>query len=57
MPEALALDHKSHGGSTRNEFNQRCSLFLGYRHLDVDYWDGGFLFDTGMNGTLLGFSN
>lgn len=37
------------------EFKQRYSLFLGYRHLSVDYRDGGFIYDTNMNGMLLGF--
>ena len=37
------------------EFKQRYSLFLGYRHLSVDYRDGGFIYDTNTNGMLLGF--
>jgi hypothetical protein len=37
------------------EFKQRYSLFLGYRHLSVDYRNGGFIYDMGMSGTLLGF--
>lgn len=37
------------------EFKQRYSLFLGYRRLSVDYRDGGFVYDTNMNGMLLGF--
>jgi hypothetical protein len=38
------------------EFKQRYSLFLGYRHLSVDYRNGGFIYDVGLSGTLLGFS-
>jgi hypothetical protein len=38
------------------EFKQRYSLFLGYRRLSVDYRDGGFIYDTNMNGMLLGFA-
>jgi hypothetical protein len=38
------------------EFKQRYSLFLAYRRLSVDYRDGGFVYDTNMNGTLLGFA-
>ncbi len=38
------------------EFKQRYSVFLGYRRLSVDYRDGGFIYDTNMNGALVGFS-
>jgi hypothetical protein len=38
------------------EFKQRYSTFLGYRRLSVDYRDGGFVYDTNMNGVLLGFA-
>ena len=38
------------------EFKQKYSLFLGYRRLSVDYRDGGFIYDTNMNGMLLGFA-
>jgi hypothetical protein len=37
------------------EFKQRYSVLLGYRYLDVDYKNGGFLFDTHMSGLLAGF--
>jgi hypothetical protein len=29
---------------------------LAYRRLDVDYRNNGFLFDTKMNGVMLGFA-
>ena len=38
------------------EIKQKYSLSLGYRHLSVDYRDGGFVYDTNMNGMLLGFA-
>lgn len=38
------------------EFKKRYSLFLGYRRLSVDYRDGGFIYDSNMNGVLLGFA-
>jgi hypothetical protein len=38
------------------EFKQKYSLLLGYRYLDVDYKNGGFLYDTHMNGLLTGFA-
>jgi hypothetical protein len=38
------------------EFKQRFSLFVGYRRLSVDYRNGGFIYDTNMNGTLLGLA-
>jgi hypothetical protein len=37
-------------------FKQKYALFVGYRRLSVDYRDGGFIYDTNMNGMLLGFS-
>ena len=37
------------------EFKKRYSLFLGYRRLDIDYRSEGVIFDTKMNGALLGF--
>ena len=43
-------------GGAGKEIKQRYSLFLGYRRLSVDYRDGGFIYDTNMNGILLGFS-
>jgi hypothetical protein len=36
------------------EIKQKYSLVLAYRRLDVDYHNGGFLFDTSMHGLLLG---
>jgi hypothetical protein len=41
-------------GGAGKEIKQRYSLFLGYRRLSVDYRDGGFIYDTNMNGILLG---
>jgi hypothetical protein len=38
------------------EFKQKYSLLLAYRRLDVDYRNNGFLFDTKMNGVMLGFA-
>ena len=38
------------------EFRQKYSVFLGYRRLSVDYRDSTFIFDTNMNGALLGFA-
>jgi len=38
------------------EFKQKYSMFLGYRHLSVDYRDGGFIYNANMNGMLLGFA-
>lgn len=38
------------------EFKQRYSTFIGYRHLSVDYRDGGFIYNPNMNGILLGFA-
>lgn len=38
------------------EFKQKYSTFLGYRRLSVDYRDGGFIYDTNMNGLLLGLA-
>ncbi len=36
------------------EIKEKYSLFLGYRHLSVDYRNGGFIYDTNMDGMLLG---
>lgn len=36
------------------EFKSKYSMLLGYRYLDVDYQDGGFLYDTHMSGLLVG---
>ncbi|HEV7514017.1 MAG TPA: hypothetical protein VGO27_20145 [Candidatus Acidoferrum sp.] len=38
------------------EFKKKYSMLLGYRYLDVDYENGGFLYDTHMNGPLAGFA-
>jgi hypothetical protein len=38
------------------EFKRKYSVLLGYRYLYVDYKNGGFLFDTHMDGLLLGFA-
>ena len=38
------------------EFKRRYSTFLGYRRLSVDYRNGGFIYDTNMNGILLGLA-
>jgi hypothetical protein len=37
------------------EFKQKFSLQAGYRYLDVDYTNGGFLYDTHMSGLIAGF--
>jgi len=37
------------------QFKERYSLLLGYRYMDVDYKNGGFLYDTHMSGLLAGF--
>jgi hypothetical protein len=37
------------------EFKEKYSVLLGYRHLHAYNNDGRFLFDTSMNGLLLGF--
>jgi hypothetical protein len=37
------------------EFKEKYSVLLGYRHLHAYNKDGVFLFDTSMNGLLLGF--
>ncbi len=38
------------------EFKEKYSVLLGYRYLDVDYKNGGFLYDTHMSGLLAGFA-
>jgi hypothetical protein len=38
------------------EFKQKYSLFLGYRRLSVDYRDGRLVYNTNLNGMLLGFA-
>ena len=37
------------------EIKRKYSLLLGYRYLDVDYSNDGFLYDTHMSGLLAGF--
>lgn len=37
------------------EIKQKYSVLLGYRYLDVDYRNGGFLYDAHMSGLLAGF--
>jgi hypothetical protein len=37
------------------EFKQKYSVQLGYRYLNVDYRNGGFLYDTDMSGLIAGF--
>ena len=39
----------------RNEFKKKYSILLGYRYLDVDYKNGGFLYDVHMSGLQAGF--
>ncbi len=38
------------------EFKKRYSILLGYRYMYVDYKNGGFLYDTHMNGLQAGFN-
>ena len=38
------------------EFKKKFSAMLGYRYLDVDYKNGGFLYDTHMSGLLAGLN-
>jgi len=38
------------------EFKKKFSAILGYRYMDVDYTNGGFLYDTHMSGLLAGFN-
>jgi hypothetical protein len=42
--------------SVGKEFKRKYSVLLGYRYLYVDYKNGGFLFDTRMDGLLAGFA-
>ena len=39
----------------RQEFKKKYSMMLGYRYLDVDYKNGGFLYDVHMSGLQAGF--
>lgn len=43
-------------GGIGKEFKKRYALLAGWRYLAVDYKSGGFLFDTHMNGLLVGFN-
>lgn len=38
------------------EFKQKFSTVVGYRYLDVDYTNGGFLYDVHMSGPIVGFN-
>jgi hypothetical protein len=38
------------------EFKQKFSTVAGYRYLDVDYSNGGFLYDVHMSGPIVGFN-
>ena len=38
------------------QFRERYSLLLGYRYMDGDYRNAGFLYDTHMSGLLVGFA-
>lgn len=38
------------------EFKQKFSTVAGYRYLDVDYTNGGFLYDVHMSGPIIGFN-
>jgi len=38
------------------QFRERYTLLLGYRYMDVDYRNAGFLYDTQMSGLLAGFA-
>jgi hypothetical protein len=43
-------------GGVGKEFKQKYSLLAGWRYLLVDYKNDGFLYDTHMNGLIVGFS-
>jgi hypothetical protein len=43
-------------GGIGKEFKGKYSLLSGWRYLLVDYQNGGFLYDTHMNGLIVGFS-
>jgi hypothetical protein len=43
-------------GGLGKVFKKKYSTVIGYRYLDVDYQNGGFLYDTHMNGMIAGFS-
>ena len=41
-------------GALEYQYNQSVSLELGYRYLDVDYSDDGFVYDISMQGPIVG---
>lgn len=41
-------------GGVGYQFNDTVSAVAGYRHLEVDYEDGGFIFDVQMSGPVIG---
>lgn len=43
-------------GSLGYQWTERLSTELGYRHLSMDYSDGGFIFDADMSGIFLGLT-
>lgn len=43
-------------GGLGYRFNDRFSALVGYRYLDVDFEDGGFIYDVALHGPLLGLS-
>ena len=38
------------------QFNDSISAVAGYRHLDVDYHDDGFVFDVELSGPVIGMT-
>jgi hypothetical protein len=49
------LTYQIYGGVGK-EFKQKFDVLLGYRHLYVDYKNGGFLYDVHMSGLQAGFN-
>jgi hypothetical protein len=43
-------------GALGYQWSNRCSTELGYRHLVVDYRDGGFVYDTKTSGLFMGLT-
>jgi hypothetical protein len=43
-------------GGIGKELKKKYSMVVGYRYLDVDYQNGGFLYDTHMSGPIAGFN-
>ena len=41
-------------GDVQYDLSQRWSLTAGWRHLDIDYDDNGFVFDAAMDGPIVG---